>query len=98
MTYDIPFVFRKLQLLHNILVALQKLGGGEAQGQAFATYLFFDQMGHRMDGGVDGAGAKIQALGESSILSHGHGTLNKLGYALAAIGGNGNNGDGQLLF
>lgn len=39
---DIAFVFRKLQRLGEIAVALDKLGGGKAQRQVLATCFGFD--------------------------------------------------------
>ena len=92
---DVAFVFRKLQGVGEVAVALDELRGGEAQRQALAADLGFNKMCNAVDGGVHRAAAEVQTLRQQLVFCHRDGAAQQLAHALAGVGGDGDDGHGQ---
>lgn len=64
---DVQLVGGKFKLIGQQVVAFDKLGGRKAQGQAFAAYLAFDEVGDGMDRHMGDARTEVEPFGQFFI-------------------------------
>ena len=97
----VQLVLVQMQGLAHQLIALDKLGRREAQGDAGALGVVLDQMRDRVNTAVQGAcirtvrRAEVQAAGALAMARHVQGVLDQLAGALVLGGGNGDHGDAE---